>query len=308
MEQGRGTGRLPGASPRERLASAFTRPPYAGIWALLAAALATFLLFVFLTRPEPLEQVAVVRPTPPPSPAPAVTRTPQAEEEKPEPEELPRVRVRAVLPPAGANTPAANTPASNAPAANGPAANQPAANAPAPARPGTEERSPARPTPPTRPVEEQPATPPVEVIPPTETGRPPLPAPVEPRPQPRPRAEPRRTPPVSEVRPATGELSIYFDADSSTFARGQRRLPLRVEVYVDGVRQLVTDDPEKREFIIGSIPAGRHEIAIVPYVGDAPADPRREIVRIPADSERRFKAVLRRSNGVSRVGKWQEQD
>jgi hypothetical protein len=102
-------------------------------------------------------------------------------------------------------------------------------------------------------------------------------------------------------------MSIYFDADSSTFGGSGRRLPLRVEVYVDGQKVMEADDPEKRQFEIRRLPEGEHEVEIVPFVGGAPAEPRRRVVRIDPGQGSRYKAVLRREDGISRV-KFREQD
>jgi hypothetical protein len=106
----------------------------------------------------------------------------------------------------------------------------------------------------------------------------------------------------------TGLMTVYFDADSSTFGADDRRLPLRVELYVDGVKRLDTDEPEKREFEIGQLAEGSHDIRIVPYVGDAPAEPRDAVVRILPGQANRYRAGLRKANGVSQVTKFRTKD
>lgn len=103
-------------------------------------------------------------------------------------------------------------------------------------------------------------------------------------------------------------MTIFFDADSSTYEHGHHRAPLRVEVLVDGVLQLQSNDPEKRTFQIARIPEGTHEVEVVPYVGDAPAESRRERVRITSGDENRYKIVLHRSDGVSKISKFKVDD
>jgi hypothetical protein len=149
--------------------------------------------------------------------------------------------------------------------------------------------------------------------PPAPTPEPRIVIPAEPAPEPRRQVVP--TPKAPEPRiviPAPprerGKMSIYFDADSTTYDRRGRRLPLRVEVYVNGVKQIESNDPEKREFQIDRLAAGTHDIEIVPYVDNLPAEPRRDRVRIRPHEDRKFKAVLRRSDGVARISKFQQRD
>jgi len=160
------------------------------------------------------------------------------------------------------------------------------------------------------PVEPTPAetpratTPPVE-IPQPEPVRPDPPREEPVRPRPRPRIAP--APPVRIARP-TGRLTVFFDADSTTFDRNDERLPLRVQVYVDGQKRLESNDPEKREFDLGDLPEGRHEVVVVPYVGRTQPEPRRFRVDIDPETDNRFKAVLRREEGTSRVSKFRPRD
>lgn len=165
------------------------------------------------------------------------------------------------------------------------------------------------------PVEPAPAEQPRTTLPPAEIPQPEpaRPEPVQPEPPraeaPRPRPRPRipRTPPVRIARP-TGRMTVYFDADSSTFDRHDERMPLRVQVYVDGQKRLESDDPEKREFDLGDLPEGRHEVVVVPFVGRNQPEPRRFRVDIDAETDNRFKAVLRREEGTSRVSKFRPRD
>jgi hypothetical protein len=106
----------------------------------------------------------------------------------------------------------------------------------------------------------------------------------------------------------TGRLAIFFDADSTTFNRDDERLPLRVQVYVDGEMRVDNADPEKREFDLGGLREGRHEVVVVPYVGGATPKPRRFRVEIDPDRTNRFKAVLRREEGVATVSKFRPND
>jgi hypothetical protein len=85
-------------------------------------------------------------------------------------------------------------------------------------------------------------------------------------------------------------------------------MPLRVEVYVDGQKRLTSDDPEKRTFNLGRIPEGEHDVEIVPYVGDLPSEARKERIRVFAGERNEYKAVLRRSDGTSRIGKFRGRD
>ena len=77
---------------------------------------------------------------------------------------------------------------------------------------------------------------------------------------------------------------------------------------VDGRKHLETTDPEKREFDLGRLPAGEHEIEIIPYVGNLPAEARRKRVRVRARQQRELEAILQRDEGRSRVGKLREID
>jgi hypothetical protein len=99
---------------------------------------------------------------------------------------------------------------------------------------------------------------------------------------------------------------VYFDADSSTFGRDNERLPLRVEVFIDGVKQIESSDPEKRELELRGVPEGVHEIRIVPHVGDAAPEPRSEVVTVTPGGTRQFRAVLHRGHGVASVRKFRE--
>lgn len=280
----------------------FTRAPYPGAWLALSVGLLLGSAAIALNRPRPQTRVVMVNPAPPPAPesvlapAPAAPATNAPGEAGDEP---PQVRVRTLHPPPPRP-------------GNAPAAKEPSVAPPPLSLPGT------IPVPPTGPGnaplpggsldEPVPAPAAPEASPPRE--------PVEPRPvqeaRPRPLPEPAE-PPAPRPRPAppareTGRLLVYFDADSSTFDRDDRRMPLRVEVYVDGVKRLDTDDPEKREFDLGRVPEGRHDVQIVPYVGEYPSDPRREVVAIEPGQRNRFKAVLRKSSGMSRIAKFAPRD
>jgi hypothetical protein len=103
-------------------------------------------------------------------------------------------------------------------------------------------------------------------------------------------------------------VSIFFDADSSTFDHHGNRMPLRVEVYVDGQKRLTSDDPEKRTFNLGRIAEGEHDVEIVPYVGDLPSEARKERIRVFAGERNDYKAVLKRSDGTSKIGKFRGRD
>lgn len=129
------------------------------------------------------------------------------------------------------------------------------------------------------------------------------PPPVRARPRAR-MGEPRR----EEVRAPRGRLSLYFDADSSTFNRSGERMPLAVEVWVNGVLKLRSGDPEKRDFDLGRLPAGWHEVEVVPHVGDLPAQPRRRSVRIEEDDNVSYRVVLRREDGMACISKFKELD
>lgn len=272
----------------------FTRSPYPGVWGLAALFLLLFtmgLLFARVRRAE-LPRAASVRVVSAPSVAPAA------------PEQLPVVKIRTLAA-------RRENPARPAPSATGPLLDN---RAPAPSvlPPVT---APA-PPPGDLPADRTPAPIPAERGPdadaPDEPGRDEprtFPPAEEPRPAPAPRVEPpRREPDRPAPRRETGRMSIYFDADSTTFDRRDERLPMRVEVYVDGVKRVDASDPEKRGFNVGQLSEGLHEIRIVPYVGGLPADPRREVVRIRRGEKSRFKAVLRRSDGMSRIGKFEERD
>jgi len=290
-----------GATPRATL-DWLVRPPYPIAW-ILAALLLGAAGALLLSRPRESARTVVLAPAPTPAGGPVVPSVvvpPAGERMAQVPEEgekapTPQVTIRPAPPrkpdPARASTaPPQSAPSLGIPAVPG---------APTlPGEPGLRfpESFPreAAPVPEALPENTTPVEPPRAIEPP-------------PVPEPRPRVERPRRPAPEPVR-STGTLSLYFDADSTTFDRDDRRLPLRVEVYVDGVKQLETDDPEKRRFRLGRLPEGRHEIEIVPHVGDAPAEPRREIVDIRPDGTSSFKAVLRRSKGVSRISKFELRD
>jgi hypothetical protein len=128
---------------------------------------------------------------------------------------------------------------------------------------------------------------------------------------PPPAARPAPIPEPRAERPAprpTGKLSIYFDADSSTFDRRGRRAPLRVEVYVGGRKVMESSDPEKQEFDVAELPAGTHEVVIVPHVGRAEPRPRRLEVAVEPYAETRLRAVLHREEGEARISKVRPRD
>lgn len=166
------------------------------------------------------------------------------------------------------------------------------------------------------PVENAPPQFPGEAIPPqipelpSDAGSAAVESPPAPDPRAGTEAPPIQRPPVRRARPLrpSGSLSIYFDADSSTFGRHGRRLPLRVEVWVDGARRLASEDPEKEEFDLGRLPEGEHRIRIVPFVGNSPAEPREESVFIAPREPNRYKAVLRKEDGASRISKFKPRD
>ncbi|HEU4753186.1 MAG TPA: hypothetical protein VFU47_08755 [Armatimonadota bacterium] len=294
--------RQDGESPRSSLAGWFTHPPYPGLWLSGSAALLVLAaaLLASTSRP-PRTRIAAIRestPLPVVDVASAPGRSALAPGQNAPAAE---VSVRTLPPPAPHNAPG-NAPAANAPVpGNGPAAQPSALPANSPV---------TLPAPPVQPdlAPEEPA-PSVESVPPAPEERP-APAPITPPVRPEPAPEPprvRRPAPVFVPR-RTGRMTLYFDADSSTFDHRGDRLPLRVEVYVDGVKRLETSDPEKRLFGIGPLSDGEHDIQIVPYIDDYPADPRRETVRIRAGQINDFKAVLRRSHGMSRISKFEERD
>jgi hypothetical protein len=263
--------------------------------------------------PKPEERVVMAPPPERPAIAPSVIPNPA-----PFTEPDPQVSVHAVPGAnAPANTPAANGPAGNTPAVNGPAGNtplgnMPAANTPAANRPRIMVRTSPLPDavepsqPPAAPEADKaaPAAPPVNSEPDVR--------PMEPAPRPRLRAvdpPPRPVaPPAPEPVRETGRVSIFFDADSSTYDHHGNRMPLRVEVYVDGQKRLTSDDPEKKSFNLGRIAEGEHNVEIVPYVGDLPSEARKERIRVFAGERNEYKAVLRRSDGTSRIGKFRGRD
>ena len=282
----------------------FLVPPYPG-WMLVSIGVLSFIVTVTLlagprSRPPAPERVVLappVRPTAPPVP----------------PESLVEAPVVTIRPVPERPSPPANHPAmvGTTMPGNGPAT-VPAAPQPQPgSTPGEIELPPLVLEPD---VEAAPAgTPRVETprgeLPRTETPVTPAPppTPVEPTRPEAPRVEPQRPRPQPRPRvPAydTGKLAIFFDADSSTFGRHDERLPLRVQVFVDGEMRVDNADPEKREFDLGSLREGRHEVVLVPYVGRATPEPRRYRVDIDPDRTNRFKAVLRREDGVSTISKF----
>lgn len=299
----------------------FLRPPYPG------AILAVVLLLLLVAGSIMLGRSHGTPPDPPEVAFSPSVVTPQQTGEQPSvevqpaPEDAPVVSIRPI-PGAEAK---GNTPA-NAPQGNVPL-NQPgiisphAPTAPAtrPAQPGLlpgapeitpgPTETPAEPTPADTPKAE---TPPVE-IPAPEPARPePVrPEPARPEPsreeEPRPRPRRRAAPPVQVTRP-TGRMTVFFDADSSTFDRHDERMPLRVQVYVDGRKRLESSDPEKREFDLGDLPEGEHEVVVVPFVGRNQPEPRRFRVDIGAEADNRFKAVLRREDGFSKISKFRARD
>jgi eukaryotic-like serine/threonine-protein kinase len=276
--------------------------PYVA-WAVVGVVLVVVLL-VALTLPRGSELAA--------APSSGGGRQPAAPPQAPGAAEQPSVNIRPVPGPEQPASPSGegeqpSQPDSEVP--NGPAGLNGPGNAPA-APLGT----PGEPQAPgSMPGETVPGTAPGADIPGTEASMPePQPPAVEPSPAPQPRprvveieppAEPRRADPPRRSRPS-GALTIYFDADSSTYGRSGARLPLRVEVFVDGEKRLETDDPEKREFDIGQLPAGPHLVEIVPRVGESSPEPRGEMITIEQGRKNSFKAVLRRKGGVSRIGKF----
>ncbi len=147
---------------------------------------------------------------------------------------------------------------------------------------------------------------PLLVQPPSEPEVVPAPAPPAPS---RPRLRSRlREAERREARLPQGRLSLYFDADSSTFSRSGDRMPLAVEVWVDGVLKLRSGDPEKRDFDLGRLPAGWHEVEVVPHVGDLPTQSRRRSVRIAEDETVSYRVVLRREDGMACISKFKMVD
>jgi hypothetical protein len=295
-------------SEKGLIARWFTEPPYFGVLLVLAFFLGIGLA-ALTQRPQP-SAPQVVQATPPPPPV-SVTPGPSPQA-SPAPEEpTPQVSVRAVPGTPPEKKPEADKPGDeNAPASEVPsgAAGSKApkiavrtAPAPAPDQPGQD----------ATPVPEPPVPSPEPVPVPAQPDFRPMEPPARPRPQPQPqRAEPPARPRPSFRPPArdTGDVSVFFDADSSTFDRRGNRLPLRVEVYVDGRKRLESDDPEKRSFNLGRLEEGEHEIEIVPYVGNLPSASRREVIRVSPGERARFKAVLRREDGASRIGKFRPRD
>lgn len=288
----------------------FLRPPFPGT---LLVVVLFGLLFVGAML------IGRSRNTPPDPPQVAfspVLAPPQRQEEPPVTEEAPVVTIRPLpgkAPKPPVIKPELTTPPVPGQIGNAPLA-EPAAPATQPVLPGGLSGAPdAAPAPGDVPVEPTPAeapraeTPPLE-IPRPEPARPEPARPEPPREEPvRPRPRIARTPPVRIVRP-TGRLTVFFDADSSTFDRHDERLPLRVQVFVDGQKRLESDDPEKHEFDLGDLPEGRHEVVVVPFVGRNQPEPRRVRVDIDAETDNRFKAVLRREDGMARVSKFRPRD
>lgn len=268
----------------------FTRPPYFGAWILAGFLLGAVIAAVVL-RPRaeaPASQVVQV-PATPPAGQPLVQVSPRETEEP-----APEVTVRSV--------PSANAPA-NAPSPGSAPGNTPEPGMPPegsePPPPTSEPLEVPEPEPPAPPTTPEMPEPEPEIVPPPREVEPPVA---------RPRRRIPRAEPVPVPRRDTGRVSVFFDADSSTFDRRGRRLPLRVEVYVNGEKRLESTDPEKREFNLGRLPEGEHDIEIVPYVGNLPAETRRERVRVQARERNEFQAVLRREDGRSRVSKFRERD
>lgn len=280
----------------------FLRPPYPGT--LLSTMLIGLLFSGSLligrsqrTPPEP-PQVALA-----PVIVPAEPTTKPAEVE-----EAPVVTVRPIpdkAPQPTAAAPEVATPPLSAPRATAPMTTPAAPPAPF-GVPGDLRATPDPAVAPTEiPLEPAPQEAPRVQVPPIE-----LPRPEPARPEFVPEETPRPRPQVAPARPArpTGRLTVFFDADSTTFDRRDERLPLRVQVFVDGEKRLESDDPEKREFDLGDLPEGRHDVVVVPFVGRNQPEPRRMRVDIDAQTDNRFKAVLRREDGVSRVSKFRSRD
>lgn len=296
----------------------FLRPPYPGT--LLTLVLVLLLVFggVMLkhapsTPPEPPE-VAF---------SPAVVPSQQTQEhqlpEQKAAEEAPVVTIRPV--PGKVAKPAIPQPDAKSQPSLDQAGNMPldglSLPSTRPALPGALPGSPDVPINPSEvPTEPTPAETPRAETPPLEVPEPARPEPVRPEPvrpeppreeAPRPRPRRRVAPPVRVTRPM-GRMTVFFDADSSTFDRHDERLPLRVQVYVDGQKRLESSDPEKREFDLGDLPEGQHEVVVVPYVGRNQPEPRRFRVDIGSEADNRFKAVLRREDGFSRISKFRPRD
>ncbi len=228
-------------------------------------------------RPRTTTVVATPQPATPEPQASVLMPVPSPESPRPipAPGEAPRVTVRSIPVPNSGNAPAMQ-------------AVPPPLGTLKPT-PGPHEPSLAVPVP---------STPPTGLELPTRTGEAPVfvPAPVQPTPRPR------------QADVASGGLRIYFDADSTTYDRSDRRLPLRVEIYVNGRRVVDDSDPEKREFNLGRLPAGEHELRIIPFVGNASSDARTERITIEAGRANRFAAVLHRSDGVASIRKFRDRD
>ncbi len=260
----------------------FARPPYPGLWLAAAVVLMFSLSLVLPRRLRAAPETVVYAPAPAPVPGSAEPRVPAPAAAPPVREATPSVTVRSL-----------------------------------PARPAAPESEPSVPTPPAvSPGPPAPLEPSAGVAAGIPSSRPegslpagrPSPEPERPVAPPAPprESEPGLAGPV--VAPGAGALAIYFDADSTTFAANRERMPLRVEVYVDGEKRLDSTDPEKREFVIGPVPAGERDVRIVPYVGDAPAEPREKRVRVQPGQETPYRAVLRLEDGMSRVGKFRPRD
>ncbi len=295
------------ASTPETVRAWFTRPPYPGAWAGLGVAALLLLEAAVLHRfwqPQPPPVVVAEQPAAPVPPPAAVV--PPAGVPARAPVEAPRVTVRDLpvkQPPhphpsvSGApDTPAAAASPAITPPLEQTAPDEPSVFPQAPGAPAAPSGSPVVPDMgggPAHGAVRAPGREAPEPAPPVVT-RPRAPEP----------AAARSTP----SRRRTGVLTLYFDADSSTFAHHHERLPLRVEVYVDGVKRLVTDDPEKHQFEVARLPEGRHGVRIVPFVGDYPAEPREEVIDIAPGEVSDYKAVLRKSHDTSRVAKFQPRD
>jgi hypothetical protein len=305
-----------GAASGQAWRSWFTVPPYPG-WLLLGVLLVSFAVTVALLagprlRPAPSTQVAVA---PLAATPPVVAPSEPAEASQEAPVVMIRPMPERLKPPvAPANQPApslGHDPSLQPGVVPPSPQTQPSGTAPAEpgippflAEPGVQAAPVEIPRVETPRVEApQPTIPPAPAV---ESARPEPPRVEAPRVEP-PRPRPR-VPPVQIPAYDTGRLTIFFDADSSTFDRNDERLPLRVQVFVDGQMRVDDDDPEKREFDLGRLREGRHEVVVVPYVGRAKPEPRRFRVEVEADRNNRFKAVLRREEGSSLVAKFRPAD
>jgi hypothetical protein len=283
----------------ERLRSWFLEPPYPGAWTAAALALAVTgaaLMAAGARNEAPAEVTVVSRPP--------TRSTSQPAPPKGSPEAQQRVAAERAEITIRSLPPKSVPPAAQPEPQPGVTLEQPAASVPPSSSPAPEQQAQVEPPLP-------PAPEPEVFRPPAEPEPPRMEAPrVEaPRAEPAEPARPRR-PADLIIVPArrTGRVTVYFDADSSTFDDAGQRLPLRVEVYVNGELRLETDDPEKRNFDLGRLPEGRHEIRIVPFVGNAPGRPYRQTVRVHGEERNRFKAVMQRSQGSSRISKFEPRD